>query len=222
MRKTLMLIFILLVSFAFVHAQDKPNAYKFAEFGDVQESVWKARLDRFSEMLISQPNAKLHIIVYAELGKSRHTIEKPINQYTDYLQNAKKLKLKNFGIKRGGFRNSQSAELWIVPKDGEMPNPTPVENFMAEKFLEFREISDEELKKHAEKFSNLVYETFSEGVIMIYGSKSEFESIFKRLQDIFPRRYIYSGPRIIFTNIDSSNSKTVFWVVPIGEPIPAP
>lgn len=223
MRKTLLLISILLSSFVFAHAQDKPQAYKFAEFGDVQESVWKQYLDSFSEVLVSLPDAKLHIIVYAESGKSAITIEELVNQYNVYLEETKKVKWENFGVERGGFRNSQSVELWIVPKDSEMPKPTPIEKFKNEKLAEVGYVRDEEFKKLMDGLiGKLIVGEIDSIYIINYGSKAEVVERNKQIYNSIRFR-CYQATRLTIVDVENfGNLKTIIWNVPKGEPRPKP
>lgn len=223
MRKTLFLISILLVSCAFAQAQDKPQAYKFDEFGDLKEGVWKERLDNFSKILVSQPDAKLHIIVYAESGKSRVTIEESIRQYKNYLRNNKKIEWEKFDIRRGGFKSLQTVELWIVPKNAELPNPTPIEKFKSEKIAELGYVSDEDLKKSMEDLHiYLMSAENNRGYIINYGSGKKIKERVNKLIEFFNCRH-YVGHNPTFVDVEQAGSlKTVIWIVPRGENYPEP
>lgn len=90
MFRVLFLILILMSSVAFAQTEDSLRAYKFDEFGKLQESEWKERLDRFSAMQISIPNSKLYIIVYPQIGTDQNSNNEIEKEYNAYLSKVKK------------------------------------------------------------------------------------------------------------------------------------
>ncbi|MDQ3636257.1 MAG: hypothetical protein M3405_17410 [Acidobacteriota bacterium] len=198
-------------------SQDEPQAYKFDEFGSVQESIWKEKLDKFSEMLISLPDSRLHIIVYAESGKSRTSIGELIQNYQNYLYKTKKVKWESFSFIRGGFRKSQTTELWVIPKNAKKPTPTPTEKFKAELYKEFTNPSDTELKEIIVKVQDILGDNDDIiSYIITYGKSSEISNSENRIRNSI-RRCGYSGQDCSFIFVNggtSKNLKTEIWLVP--------
>lgn len=129
-------VFTLLICFSFcsfAFGQTKPVALKFDEFSksDNYESDSKMiteRLKRFAIELKRQPQMWALIIGYDERKQS----------YDDDTYNGDnsiliiQRQLESYGIdeKRidrlvGGVRENESYELWLLPKDAEMPKPRP-------------------------------------------------------------------------------------------------
>lgn len=128
-------IFAFLVCFgfcSFAFGQEKPAALKFDEFSksDNYESDSKLiaeRLKRFAIELKRQPQTRALIIGYDERKQS----------YDQYWIGDKQILtiqrgLESYGIdeKRvdrlvGGIRENESYELWLLPKDAELPKPHP-------------------------------------------------------------------------------------------------
>lgn len=220
MLKVLFLIFVLMSSFAFAQKQ-KPQAFKFDEFAELQESEWKQRLDRFAEMQKSMPNSDLAIIVYVKSGNLRSSIYGVKQQYKDYLSKTKKIDF--VIIESGGFRKTQTTELWIVPEKADSPKATPDEEFKAEKIFEIGVVSDEELETKFDEFEDETRKNTSDiGYIITYGTKKEISEREKKLRD-FVRLRRYDWSRIVFiSKNDGGNLRTEFWLVPHGAKPPTP
>lgn len=220
MKVCLLIILLLLSSVAFAQTNDSLRAYKFDEFGKLQESEWKERLDRFSEMEVAFPDSTLHIIVYAQIGENRTSISELKRLYRGYLNKVKEVG--SVYIDLGGWRSSQTTELWVVPKYAHYPKPTPDEKFKAEIYSEFGEATDEEVKNEmVEYVMALVNSTNDTGYIINYGTP---ESVAKRERQIEKStRMCFDRSRITFVNVgDIGKLKTVFWLIPSGAEVPTP
>jgi hypothetical protein len=123
-------IFILLLHisltaghFEFLPAQSKVNiAQKFDEFGDIQESDLKARLDNFAVQLQNDESKKGFILVYRsrrDLPGLSHSLALHMK---DYLLATRGLSESRIVIVDGGVAMCLTQELWIVPA-GSAPTP---------------------------------------------------------------------------------------------------
>ena len=105
------LLFLCLTAghFQCVFVQSQGNiARKFDEFGDIQESDLKARLDNFAIQVQSEKGTKGFILL-----EKRHLIDTygvPVSRIRTI---------------DGGYRKRRSVELWIVPAGEPLPIPTP-------------------------------------------------------------------------------------------------
>lgn len=221
MLRVLFLILVLMSSIAFAQKQKQTQAFKFDEFTELQESDWKRRLDRFADMKISLPDSKLEIIVYAQIGTQRNSIHNLERQFKDYLSNVKKVGY--VYVKSGGFRKSQSTELWIVPENAKSPDTTPDEEFKAEKFAEIGVVSDEELKLKMDEFENEQNKNTSDtGYIITYGIQKEISERERKMRDSLRLRRYDSSRIVLLSHNDGGNLRTVFWLVPYGAKLPTP
>lgn len=113
------------------------------------EEAKKASLDKFAQKLKNQPLNKGYIILYGQnctdcsesavYSKNGKYLGTKSNIYLDFkteitksLLKEKTYLLKNYGIKssriiaiNGGYKEWRTMELWIVPKEGEIPKPKP-------------------------------------------------------------------------------------------------
>ncbi|MGI8544636.1 MAG: hypothetical protein ACR2MD_14335 [Aridibacter sp.] len=208
--KIITAILILLNSVVFAQTEDNLRSYKFNEFGTLQESDWKVRLDRLVEMQNSIPNSKLGIIIYAERGKSLTSIEEIVMLYENYLLHTKKIKQKHINISRGGFRYSQFTELWVVPQNADYPLPTPVEKFEAEMFAELGYAVEIEVKEKTEEFiKKFPQPEITQGYIISYGNPEEVAKRERLIRD--SPRFRYHPPRIVFVNGGESETLKTFF-----------
>lgn len=220
MIKKLSLIFLILAAMNLTIFAQKPQAYKFDEFQELPENEWKQRLDKLIEMQISMPRSKPEIIVYAQIGTDRTSISNLKKQYTDYLIEKK---VESAFVVSGGFRQSQTTEFWIVPKDAKFPSATPNEKFKPEKFAEFEVLDQDAIIKKLKDFdTKMMEEPATIGYIINYGKASEVAEREKKLIESY-RIHCFGGPRLTFVNGGNTGElKTVFWIVPPGAEPPTP
>lgn len=116
--KSLFIIIIVLAS-SFAEAQE---ARKFDDFGDIQSSDLKARLDNFAIQLNNEPAAKGFIVTY----RSRRDLPGLSNRLAirskDYLVNTRGLAVDRIATVDGGEADCLAQEFWIVPP-GTAPKP---------------------------------------------------------------------------------------------------
>lgn len=146
------LLFLFLTSAAFqsASAQTENNAaVKFDEFGDIQISDLKARLDNFAIQLQNDRLSKGFILVY----RSRRDLPGLSNRYArrmeGYLVSSRGIEKERVVALDGGEADSLRQELWIVPP-GTAPIPRSdayqrnfVDTDSARKFDEFTWGSDD-------------------------------------------------------------------------------
>ncbi|HEV8140149.1 MAG TPA: hypothetical protein VGP81_10295 [Pyrinomonadaceae bacterium] len=117
--------FIVLVSLWMAPAQaqlQNAEARKFDEFGDIQSSDLKARLDNFAVQLSNEPTTKGFIVTY----RSRRDLPGLSNSLAirskEYLVNARGFAADRIATVDGGEADCLAQELWIVPP-GTAPKP---------------------------------------------------------------------------------------------------
>lgn len=117
---------LLIVSlFAYANAgTQEAEARKFDDFGDIQTSDLKARLDNFAIQLSNEPTTKGFIVTY----RSRRDLPGLSNSLAirskDYLVNARGFPVDRIATVDGGEADCLAQELWIVPP-GTAPKPRP-------------------------------------------------------------------------------------------------
>ena len=90
------------------------------EFGEIQRDDEKARLDNFAIALQNEPGAQGYIITYAGRRSRPGYAQKHGAFARDYLVNTRGIEANRIITLDGGYRESVSVELWIVP-----PGATP-------------------------------------------------------------------------------------------------
>jgi hypothetical protein len=117
----------------------RPNYIrKFDQYGDICCEDEKARLDNFAVALQNAPDAVGYIIFY---GGRRHSYpycysrrrrlprrgeaSARASRIKPYLVNARGIDSKQIVLINGGYQESWTADLWIVPKGATAPEPTP-------------------------------------------------------------------------------------------------
>lgn len=218
--KSLCILFLILVVMSSVVFAQTPQALKFDEFKDLQESELRQRLDRFAEMQISIPKSSLHVIVYAQIGTERTSIDILKSQISGYLKT--KL-IDSFSVNSGGFRTSQTTELWIVPDKADFPTAKPDEKFKPEKIAEFGKLNDSELEERLNEFFIKLYkEQTATGYIINYGRASDVSKRERKIRDTFRLRHYDSFRIVIVNGGEEKELKTVLWIVPQGAEPPTP
>lgn len=138
-EKGLVALIICLVTVASSYAVNVAReAALFDKFGDVCCDDEKARLDNFTIQLQNEPEAQGYIVFY---GGKRHNYpychsfrlrvprrgeaEARAERLKPYLVSYRGLDTKRIVVVNGGYRESWTAELWIVPKGAKPPTPAP-------------------------------------------------------------------------------------------------
>ena len=111
---------------------------KFDEFGNICCDDEKARLDNFAIQLGNNPDTQGYIIFYGGRRQNypycdssrlrlprRGEAEARAARMKPYLVNSRGVDSNHIVVINGGYRESWSAEIWIVPKGANPPTPTP-------------------------------------------------------------------------------------------------
>ncbi|HJU54691.1 MAG TPA: hypothetical protein VJ715_08975 [Pyrinomonadaceae bacterium] len=106
------------------HAQDKqpPSARKFDEFGDIQMSDLKARLDNFAIALQGEPATRGFIIVYRSRRDLPGLSSRLALRAKDYMVNSRGAPKERVVTVDGGPAECLTHELWVVDP-GAAPKP---------------------------------------------------------------------------------------------------
>src|SRR5262249_41496502 len=112
-------------------AQTKPAALKFDEFSDFPSETVSPlydRTNRFGKRMKIEPASKKAVIIFYNQRKGKYPLdggtawaERALDTL-NYSYNVPKDRIYLIG---GGYREFATLEFWIVPKDAEMPKPTP-------------------------------------------------------------------------------------------------
>lgn len=100
-----------------------PEPVKTDEFGEIARDDEKARLDNFAIELQNSPNAQGHIIGYGGRQARRGDGRTRADRARDYLVQTRGLSASRIVTVDGGFRESGTTELWIVPPGASPPRP---------------------------------------------------------------------------------------------------
>jgi hypothetical protein len=98
---------------------------RFDEFPSVAFDDDKARLDNLAIELQNSPGSIGYVIAYAGRGSRAGEAERMGRRALDYLSAARGISRDRLIFIDGGYRESNSFELWVVPQGAEAPRPTP-------------------------------------------------------------------------------------------------
>lgn len=98
---------------------------KFDECTNCTFDDQKARLDNLGVELQNDPTTQAYIFVYGGRLSPIGQAEKLRNRTKDYLINDRRIDASRFVMVNGGFRESDSVEIWIVPSGVTPPLPAP-------------------------------------------------------------------------------------------------
>jgi len=122
-REWLICCVLLMIQCALALAQDAPaQARKFDEFGDIQTSDLKARLDNFAIELQNSPTALGFIMVYRSRRDLPGLNSRVASIIKEYLVSTRGLAAERIITVDGGESMCLVQELWIIPP-GTAPKP---------------------------------------------------------------------------------------------------
>ena len=98
---------------------------RFDEFPSIAFDDDKARLDNLAIELQNNPGATGHIVAYAGRGRRVGEADRMGRRAIDYLTTARGISRDRLVFVNGGYRETNSFELWVVPQGAEAPRPTP-------------------------------------------------------------------------------------------------
>ena len=131
MKRVLATILLLALSAAASQArqQEQPtpgSARLIDEFGEIQISDLKARLDNFAVELQNNPGSTGLITAYGATHKFPGWPMRRIRLMQNYLINTRGLDASLFTLVNAGLRDDTYFELWLVPPGAALPKPTPL------------------------------------------------------------------------------------------------
>jgi PEGA domain len=98
---------------------------RFDEFPSITFDDDKARLDNLAIELQNNPGSKGYIVAYAGRNSRAGEAERMGRRAIDYLTTTRGLSADRVVFVNGGYRETNSFELWLVPQGAQPPSPTP-------------------------------------------------------------------------------------------------
>jgi hypothetical protein len=98
---------------------------RFDEFPSIAFDDDKARLDNLAIELQNNPGASGYIIAYAGRNSRAGEAERMGKRAADYLSATRGISRERLIVVNGGYRETNTFELWLVPQGAEPPRPTP-------------------------------------------------------------------------------------------------
>ena len=99
--------------------------HRFDEFPSIAFDDDKARLDNLAIELQNNPGATGYIIVYGGRNARTDTADRLGGRARDYLVQTRGIDANRVVVVNGGYRDTNSFELWLVPQGAAPPAPTP-------------------------------------------------------------------------------------------------
>lgn len=100
-------------------------AKRFDEFPSIAHDDDKARFDNLAIELQNNPGSTGYIIAYAGRNSRAGEADRMTKRAADYLSTNRGISRERLVTINGGYRESNSFELWLVPQGAEAPRPTP-------------------------------------------------------------------------------------------------
>jgi hypothetical protein len=98
---------------------------RFDEFPSVARDDDKARFDNLAIELQNNPGATGYVIAYAGRNSRAGEADRMTRRAAEYLSTTRGISRDRLVVINGGYRDSNSFELWLVPQGAEAPRPTP-------------------------------------------------------------------------------------------------
>src|SRR5215213_10752890 len=98
---------------------------RFDEFPSIAHDDDKARFDNLAIELQNNPGATGYVIAYAGRNSRAGEADRMGRRAIEYLTGMRGLSADRVRFINGGYRDSNSFELWLVPQGAEAPRPTP-------------------------------------------------------------------------------------------------
>jgi len=95
------------------------------EYGDIPFEDEKARLDNFAIQLQNDPTAQGYIICYGGRVGYEGEAQSRCNRAKDYISNTRGIGADRLVTVDGGFKESLSVYVWVVPSGATPPAPSP-------------------------------------------------------------------------------------------------
>jgi hypothetical protein len=101
---------------------------RFDEFPSIAFDDDKARLDNLAIELQNNPGSQGYIIAYSGRRSRAGEADRMSARAVEYLVSQRGLSRSRLVVVNGGYRESNTFELWLVPQGAEAPRPTPTAN----------------------------------------------------------------------------------------------
>lgn len=98
---------------------------RFMEYGNVRFSDERGVLDSLAVQLRNSPNEIAYFLIYAGLTSCVDEARKRAIRAKNYLVRKHGIRADRVLWKDGGFKVDQSTEIWLLPKDRTLPEPSP-------------------------------------------------------------------------------------------------
>jgi hypothetical protein len=98
---------------------------RFDEFPSIAFDDDKARLDNLAIELQNNPGSTGYVVAYAGRSSRAGEADRMGRRALDYLTTTRGLSADRVRFINGGFRDTNSFELWLVPQGATPPTPTP-------------------------------------------------------------------------------------------------
>ncbi|HEX8502540.1 MAG TPA: hypothetical protein VF659_18300 [Pyrinomonadaceae bacterium] len=98
---------------------------RFDEFPSIARDDDKARLDNLAIELQNSPGSTGYVVAYAGRSSRAGEADRMGRRAVDYLTATRGISRERLVFINGGYRESNSFELWVVPQGAEAPRPTP-------------------------------------------------------------------------------------------------
>ena len=98
---------------------------RFDEFPSVARDDDKARFDNLAIELQNNPGATGYVIAYAGRNSRAGEADRMMKRAADYLSTTRGISRERIVTVNGGYRESNSFELWLMPQGAEPPRATP-------------------------------------------------------------------------------------------------
>jgi hypothetical protein len=98
---------------------------RFDEFPSIAHDDDKARFDNLAIELQNNPGSTGYVIAYAGRNSRAGEADRMAKRAADYLTTTRGITRERLVTINGGYRESNSFELWVVPQGAEPPRATP-------------------------------------------------------------------------------------------------
>lgn len=98
---------------------------RLREYGNIRWSDERGALDSLAVMLRNSPNEIAYFLIYAGQTSCTGEARKRAIRAKNYLVHKHGIRAEQVLWKDGGFKVDFSTEIWLMPKDRTLPEPSP-------------------------------------------------------------------------------------------------
>lgn len=204
MIRVFLLILIMMSSVAFAQNEEKPQAFKVAEFERATNGYVKMQMDNFYTELNNNPSAQGYIINF---GTAREIAirERQIRNAILF----RKFDSSRITIVNGGFRGIVKTEFWTVPAGAENPN---IES-SSKKVDEFERVALEDMSSRLFSFYTRLNESAKyHGFIVNYGSSAQIAIRENQMKKSIAFQKLDASKVTFIRIVTGTKIKTEFWL----------